>query len=180
MARRVLVVGATGALRPAVLGLADAGEHVYALARDESRLEALAAQCAGRISPVPVDYQDQSALTKQLHLATRDGRFDAAVLYCPTAPPDAMRQFAAAVDGRVVVLATSEVARPRDRDEFALAAEGAVPNPRLVLGWANDPDGARWHTPEEISAAALDVLASGREQLLGTVRPWHERPDRTR
>ena len=50
---------------------------------------------------------------------------------------------------------------------------GAGATKRLVLGWR----GARWHTPAEVSAAALALaLGAGHEATLGAVRPWAARP----
>ena len=77
----------------------------------------------------------------------------------------------------MVCLLTSAAARPVRDEPFDLASvevpEGCR---RLVLGWAEDEGAARWHSPEEISAAALDVLFTGHGRVLGVVRPWDRRP----
>ncbi|MFE2374697.1 hypothetical protein [Streptomyces sp. NPDC059398] len=48
----------------------------------------------------------------------------------------------------------------------------------LVLGWRAEEGGTRWHTPEEISAAALELLdaPAPAAAVLGRVRPWAGRP----
>jgi hypothetical protein len=51
---------------------------------------------------------------------------------------------------------------------------------RLLLGWthAGEDGAARWHTPAEISRAALAArgAADGSERILGVLRPWGDRP----
>ncbi|NED87837.1 hypothetical protein G3I76_48120, partial [Streptomyces sp. SID11233] len=49
---------------------------------------------------------------------------------------------------------------------------------RLVLGWHSASGVTRWHTPEDISAAALALLdaPAPADAVLGEVRPWSARP----
>ena len=145
----VLVVGATRILRPVAIALAAAGDDVLGVARTRRDLDALAAEYPG-ITGVPVDWSDRDRLAAAL--AGR--RIRRAVLYCPGAPDATLRLIARTVTGAVVHVLPSAAATP-----------GAAPvatRPRwrhLQLGWTGDPP--RWHTPEEISAAALDVLRTG-------------------
>lgn len=165
-----LVVGATGVLRPAVLDLVGGGTEVIGLARDRGRLAALATACGPGFRPLAVDYTDDAALAGALAEVPAPG-FSAALLYCPGAPATAVRLLAERVSGRVVCLLTSSWARPgRRRPAYGVSCV------ELLLGWAREAAGTRWHTPAEISRAALDVLASGRPGTLGTVRPWRDRP----
>ena len=50
----------------------------------------------------------------------------------------------------------------------------------LLLGWALEDGVARWHTPEEISGGALQLLPVPglAEAVLGTLEPWSDRPAR--
>jgi hypothetical protein len=174
----VVVAGATGALRPAVRALVDQDRTVYALARPGPGLTALQAELCGAVRAIAVDYLDVTALRAALAEHLPAGA-QGALLYCPGAPLEAVQLLAATAD-RPVVLSTSAAADP------ALVGD-AVPDParlpgpsgavRLLLGWAQGPDGTScWHTPEEISAAALTSLGDGRSQTLGVVRPWTQRP----
>ena len=174
MTRRILVVGATGALRPAALTLASSWATVVAWALRQESLDALVADARGPVEPVAVDYSD--AATTAATVAEL-GPFDAALLYCPSASQEAVAFFVRSVDGPVVCLLMSAVAAPVSDEPFDLASV-AVPDGcrRLVLGWVEAAAGPRWHTPEEISAAALEVLFTGQERLLGVVRPWSDRP----
>ena len=174
MARRILVVGATGVLRPAALALASSWATVVAWALHPESLAGLVSAARAPVETLAVDYSDGDAVTKTL---SAHGPFDAALLYCPTACADVVTAFADAVKGPVVCLLTSAAAQPVHDAPFELASVD-VPQGcrRLLLGWAEDDGVTRWHTPEEISAAALDVLFTGHERLLGVVRPWDRRP----
>ena len=152
----VLVAGATGALRPAALRLAGGGLIVTGLARQVD---------LPGVTALETDWTDPAAVRDAL--AGRS--FDAALLYCPTAAADSVAAMVGATTGRVVRLLTSAVAAP-PFDLADLPPDRAV---RLVLGWAPGP---RWHTPEEVSRAALDVLRDGADTVLGAIRPWADRP----
>jgi hypothetical protein len=137
---------------------------VYALARGAAALPA-----HPELVPVVADLTDLAPVRRALAGAPR---LHAAVVYAPFADPAVPALLAGAVDGRLVELFTSRWADP----QLGAAELPSVGIP-LLLGWATDPSGrTRWHTAAEISAAALDVLASGQPAQLGAVRPWHERP----
>ena len=74
----------------------------------------------------------------------------------------------AATAGRCVLVRPSAAADPH-------TGAGIVPADTLQLGWTEDAP-HRWHTPDEVSIAALAVLADGEPRTLGTVRPWSDRP----
>lgn len=163
----VLVVGASGILAPAAaqLAAADGGAPVTGV---------------GRVRPMPsgveaiaVDARDAEALRRALG-ARRWGR---AVVYAPAVTDASLPVLRAAVDGPVVLVRTSAVAAPSPDAPEAPAPE---PGPwTLQLGWATGAGGAggaRWHSPEEISEAALAVLRDGAGRTLGAVRPWADRP----
>ncbi|MEU9635839.1 hypothetical protein AB0D80_15910 [Streptomyces tendae] len=194
----LLVAGATGALRPAVLAATARGDTVTALARTAGPLGELEHRTGGRARPLPRDYE-APGLPEALAGAARESPFTGTLLYCPLATPATVRALTAAVEpGRpVVLLLTSAHAAPDGEvgggavgargDGAALAwtparlpaAARPVPGCRLlVLGWRTEPEGPRWHTPEEISEAALRVLDAdpARDAVLGRVRPWSSRP----
>uniref|UniRef100_A0AAU2VKA4 Uncharacterized protein n=1 Tax=Streptomyces sp. NBC_00008 TaxID=2903610 RepID=A0AAU2VKA4_9ACTN len=190
-AGHVLVVGATRILRPAVTALAARGCAVTAVARSEDGLRRLVAETPGRVGPLVADVTTPG-FGDVLHRATERSGLTGAVVYAPSGTPAAIEALTRdlVVSGPVVLLLTSEWAAPE-----AFAGQAGQPAPwtpdslpasscpardrrRLVLGWHRDAGGARWHTPQEISAAALDLLDAPAEQdsVLGTVRPWEERP----
>ncbi len=146
------------------------GDIVFALARDTARLGQLVAASDGHVIPVPVDYRDSEFLGRALGAIEP---LDQALIYAPTAPPTFVNDVSAHVSGIVVHVYTSGAVRP-----------GAHPpadhgrDLRLLLGWTHTPVGtSRWHTAEEISSAALQVLRNRRGQTLGYIRPWIDRPD---
>ncbi|MFG3101398.1 hypothetical protein ACGFZL_12875 [Streptomyces sp. NPDC048182] len=188
----LLVVGATGALLPAVHAVTDRGDRVTALARTATTLADLERRTDGRARPFPRDV-GAPGLEAALASAARDVPFTGALLYCPFAGPPAVRTLVRAVPpGRPVVLVlTSAHAAPVGREsatgpwhpaELPPEARPAPDCRLLVLGWHEEGDGAgtgaRWHTPEEISTAALDLWDAGRarDAVLGTLRPWGARP----
>ncbi|MFF7331854.1 hypothetical protein [Streptomyces sp. NPDC008150] len=188
----VLVVGATRILRPAVRTLAARGARVTAVARDAAALDVLAREHEGRVRPLAADVTTADLGARLRRAAGPDG-FSGAVVYAPTAPArtvvDVLRPLLPR--GPLVLLLTSEWAAPAPHGHARPAgptawtpdllppALRARPACRpLVLGWRRRTDGARWHTPEEISAAALELLDTdaGTSAVLGTVRPWADRP----
>lgn len=154
---RVLVVGATGILAPAAAALAARGDEVTGVARS-------AAGMPDGVQALTVDARAADAFGT--------GRWQAALVYAPAVSDGSLEALRRVVDGRVVVVRVSAAADPA-RGEFALEPEV------LQLGWAVDegaPSSTRWHTPDEVSRAALAVLADGRGRVLGAVRPWPSRP----
>jgi hypothetical protein len=149
---RVLVIGATGILGPGAASLAARGETVVAVSRH------------GADGSIAVDARDASALAAAL-----DGvAWSDAVVYGPALSEDSLAWVRASTPGRCVLVRTSAAADP---------AHGilVVPHDTLQLGWtAAEP--IRWHTPGEVSDAALEVLGDGAARTLGTVRPWTDRP----
>jgi hypothetical protein len=169
-----LVVGGTGILRPAAQTLAQRGWRVTVLARGATD------EPPGWFAAA-VDVMDTPALGAALDDAiSARGPFDLALVYAPTAPATSMQAIAGHVKGRLIYVLTSEWGAP-DADRAARdawAPDGAGhPTQRVTLGWTYGAEGARWHTPEEVSSATLDALESdASETTLGTLRPWTDRP----
>lgn len=161
---RVLVVGATGILRPAAVALAASGVTVLAVARTRQDLERLA-QAAPGVVPVVADCLRPEEVVAAL--ATTGPRPLSGLCYCPAADAAGRRALAALVDGPLLQLLPSAWAEP---DAAAPDAGGPV----LQLGWTGVPP--RWHTPDEVSTAALEAWREGRDAVLGRVRPWADRP----
>jgi hypothetical protein len=154
-----LVIGATGILRPAAAELVARGGHVVGVSRTGGEV--------GGVVSVAVDATDAAALAAAL----ADLRWDDALVYAPAVSVASLSHVRARTPRRTVLVRTSGAADP---------AHGVliVPRDTLQLGWteAATDEGARWHTPDEVSRAALEVLASGEAATLGTVRPWSDRP----
>jgi hypothetical protein len=179
-------VGGTGVLRPAVAGLCARNIDVTAVSRSDDRLSALAEEAASRghsayVHGVRADYTVPDQFKAALEQAAGDdGLFKAAMVYAPDAPEASLEAVAAVVCGRLLLILTSRYAAPdrRGRVKYPLRRHGPIPTVRyLLLGWHVGEVGPRWHTPEEISEAALDALCGSRDAQLGVVRPWGHRPD---
>jgi nucleoside-diphosphate-sugar epimerase len=188
----ILVVGATGILRPAVLTLIEREEPVIAVARSRASLAALA-EHSDLVTVVSVDATDPGRLDAALASLPP---CDAAIVYAPaiggratvtgrsgtvdspvSGAGDSLDVLRHRVDGRVVLLLTSAAAHP-GRDHFEVDDLGPWTERlvRLVLGWHGAGVDARWHGPDEVSRAALQALDDGIERVVGRVRPWRDRP----
>lgn len=150
--------------------LAKRGWTVAALARSGADLAALAEQCDGAVQPVAVDYADVERLRSAL-----PGQFDAALVYAPQASAAVSALLRSAVSGPLIELVTSAAAEPAADEPFDFAALAGDARDRwtVLLGWRAD---RTWHSPAEISAAALRALDERRNVVLGLVRPWSDRP----
>lgn len=152
MARTVLVIGSTGILGPAAAAFGARGDGVIGVSRH------------GAGGSIAVDAADARALADAL-----DGRdWDDALVYRPAVSDASLGFVRAATPGRCVQVRTTAAADP------ALGIL-VIPRDTLQLGWTADPEHP-WHTPAEVSCAALEVLADGQPRTLGAVRPWSDRP----
>ncbi|WP_435748944.1 hypothetical protein [Microbacterium sp. PMB16] len=154
----ILVVGASGILAPAASALVERGAEVTGISRRR--------HSPAGVNGLHVDAHDLPALDAALGAA----RWTAAIVYEPAVTALSLPRIQAAIDGHVVLVRTSAAADPANDDEPA-PASGV-----LLLGWVDDGASTRWHTPREVSDAALEVLADGEPRILGTVRPWEHRP----
>jgi hypothetical protein len=149
---RILVIGSTGILAPAANALSDAGHDVLGVSR------------SGGDGARAADARDADALAAAL-----DGEsWDEALVYEPAMSDGSLAFVRAATAERCVTVRTTAAADP------ALGIL-VVPRDTLQLGWTAD-EPHRWHTPDEVSEAALEVLADGQARTLGLVRPWSDRP----
>ncbi len=179
----VLVVGATGILRPAVGTLLARGVCVLAVARDGDRLMRLADSTHGRpdqLLTLAYDAADASfPVAVEASLTAAGLRLDTAVTYSPASRREVLDELAATAPGGLVEILTSNVAAPRGSDRSWQLADLPPGSPRwrrLVLGWHRQVCGSRWHTPDEVSSAALHALDSAGDHLLGVVSPWEDGP----
>ncbi|WP_346156312.1 hypothetical protein [Nonomuraea recticatena] len=182
MPPHVLVIGGTGILAPAVGTLARRGTVVSVVSRSAARVAALrdglATAGGARVNGVIADVTDPPALAAALDEAAGTcGPIGLALVYQPFAPAEAWDTLVPRVGELLVTVLVSNY-----------AAEDAPPPPlreghherllvrHLLLGWHRDVNGVRWHTPEEVSTAAVGVADRRASTVLGAVRPWTERP----
>ncbi|MRX44768.1 Rossmann-fold NAD(P)-binding domain-containing protein [Agromyces kandeliae] len=152
----VLIVGASGILAPAAAELAARGHRVTGIA--------MRRDVPASVAALRVDVRDAHALG----VALGSRRWGSAIVYEPATTSESRVLLEAAVDGNLVLVRTSAAADPAN-------GEFRPPKGTLQLGWIAGPP-PRWHDAEEVSSAALEVLADGRSRVLGVIRPWEERP----
>jgi hypothetical protein len=103
------------------------------------------------------------------------GSVSTVIAYAPAVVPHGWPLLGGLTE-RVMVVATSSWARPGAPAPPWAGMPGVVV---VQLGWAQGAQGSRWHTPQEVSAAVMDELATPwmpRTVVLGSVRPWSARP----
>ncbi|MEW6046902.1 MAG: short-chain dehydrogenase [Bacillota bacterium] len=183
------MVGGTGMLRDASLGLAERGYIVSVVARRQTRLEALmraAAGLTGFIHPIALDYRDTEALTASLTAArSRFGPIALAVVWIHGTAPAAPLAVARLVGsperpGRyfhVLGSASADPARPNPERVASFGALDNIQYREVILGFVLEGHGSRWLTDAEISAGVMAALDADQPRyIVGTVRPWHLRP----
>jgi hypothetical protein len=188
----IVVVGATGILAPACASLAARGESVLAVARTARDLDRLQEESTPRSGELATLAADATAVgfVEQLSGYSLTG----GLVYAPAMSPEATQWLVARLGRRLVEVVTSSYADPASRsygerwDADRLRPAGHT---RVVLGWALGEapvagDGevatnpttplSRWHSAAEVSAAAVEALATESDRVLGVVAPWETRP----
>jgi GrpB-like predicted nucleotidyltransferase (UPF0157 family) len=184
-----VVVGGTGMLRAATLGLAAEGRRVSVVARNARRLAALAddaARAGGRVRPVCVDWRDSEALAFGLREATLElGPPALAVVWAHSDAPDAplVAAEACGFGGRrvdfvhVLGSASADPSRTDDARAARFAALPKIARREAVLGFVVERGRSRWLTDAEISAGVLAAVRSRAPRtVVGVVEPWDARP----
>ena len=173
----MLIVGATGVLLPAVHTYLGRGATVVAVARNRARLTGLALAGGERLLPVSLDVFEPAAVDGALASAPlRDG-VDAAVLYVAGTDDDAENEAVArlsqVVRGATLRILTSRWQPPPTAEPSSGRWPRVADRWHLLLGHSSVPgaDGGFWHTPQQISAAAVAALAGGRDAVLGRSSP---------
>jgi hypothetical protein len=192
--QRVLLVGGTGILAPALRALIADGTPTVVVGRDGERVEAAAGGSLGPlVQPCIVDVTDARAWAAAVEGVAAAGGVTDAVAYMPFAGADAWTALAGVVGRTLVPVLPSGAADPGGASiPVPAAARSAASVHVLLLGWHGRGRGrTRWHTPEEVSAAALRALAGSGQRVaaaelgvtgvdavytLGSLRPWSDRP----
>jgi hypothetical protein len=178
----VLVVGGTGMLRAATLGLALRAEYVSVVARGEARLAELAEEAArlpGVVMPWSADYRNDPSLATTVTSAQEAfGPVDTVVAWIHADAGNAPVLVARLVgaNGRpfrwfdVVGSGDGDSRSRADARRDDLAAVTKLTYHRVVLGRVREDDGFRWLTHEEISRGVLDAIDAARpESIVGEI-----------
>ena len=155
--------------------LTQISETVSVLARDESRVRAI----APGIHPIICDYRDEKSLAQALKTITPD----LAITWIHRRRPEVRRMVAEriAADGRLIQVMGSVHADPAHPERLAEMARVTLGLPVLyqavILGFVVAPNGSRWLTDDEISAGVFAAVESRADlSIVGTVDPWAARP----
>lgn len=188
---RALVVGGTRILAPAVQRLSRHGWQVDVVTRNRG----WSPRPGTAATAVVTDATDASRWGGALTSSAPSSGWDLAIAYMPFAPASSWTVVADHVRGPLVAVLTSRVANPVS-DGSGLPHLGGPASIRvLLLGWHREDDVSSWHSPEQISRAAVNVAlgepptasVATRGPLfeavpdvpgtvLGHIRPWSDRP----
>lgn len=184
-----IVVGGTGMLRAATLGIAGRGFAVSVVARSARRLSALVEEAASRggvVWPVCVDYRFADAFAYGLEAAVRTaGPPSLAVVWAHAVAPDAPLAVAQAIDDagapadfyHVLGSAVADPSAPNDERVRAFREFPRIAYHEVILGFVRQARASRWLTEAEISAGVLQAVDTGALQtVVGVVEPWEARP----
>jgi hypothetical protein len=178
----VLVVGGTGMLRAATLGLAIRAEYVSVLARGEDRLAEMAEageHLPGTVMPWAADYRNDPSLATTVTSAQEAfGPVDTVVAWIHADAQNAPVLLARLVGANGRAFRWFDVVGSGDPDSRTradvrreeLTAVRKLIYHRVVLGRMPEGDGARWLTHAEIARGVLDAIdAAEPEALVGEI-----------
>ncbi|MEO1550738.1 MAG: SDR family NAD(P)-dependent oxidoreductase [Pseudomonadota bacterium] len=156
------VTGASGGIgRALVLRLANKGWTVYATARSEDDLNALAAEADGTIVPAPGDVTDPQAMADIVARITSDGPLALAVLNAGVYTPMRALNFEAATAKKMFDVNLTGVANGLDPVLKAMIAQGTghVALTASVAGFRGLPDSAAYSATKAGLIAMAEALA---------------------
>lgn len=184
-----LVIGGTGMLRYACLGLARRGYSLALVARDQAKLEELAGEChaqgrGGAPRIFVADHRSGPALDKAIRDALPGSAgFDLALCWMGSmlrGPLDLVAQrIGDKAHPPVFYHLVGSVAEDPSTPAFSredLAAHGLIYR-RIIMGYIVEDGRARWLSDDETCMGVLDAI--DREQgefVIGSVSPWDKHP----
>jgi NAD(P)-dependent dehydrogenase (short-subunit alcohol dehydrogenase family) len=173
--RHALVVGGSGMLAECCRKLLQISEQVSVLARDETRIRAIAPD----VHPIVCDYRDDKSLVEALAPMTPD----LAITWIHRRRPEVRRAVAERIvaGGRLIQVLGSVHADPAQPERLAEMARVAAGLPILyqavILGFALTANGSRWLTNDEISGGVFAAVKTEAPLcVVGTIAPWGARP----
>lgn len=176
-----LIIGGSGMLAGLAKTLANEGRTVSVLARNNRRLDQLAALAPG-IQPLPCDYHNSAALHQAVSDATTThGAIERTVCWIHDSAPEALGIVAPFTTGtflHVFGSAAADPANPAILDSWRARFDGMpLIYKQVVLGFVRTGASSRWLNHDEISDGVLKAL-NGKDlrTIVGAVTPWSDRP----
>lgn len=171
-----VVVGGSGMLAELSRNLLDISEQVTVMARNESRVRAIAPD----IEPLICDYTDEPAFNAALSSLKKP---DLIIAWLHGMLSSQRRALARCLrpKGRFVQVlgsAHGDPSRPDRLEAMRAAVDGLdVAYQAVVLGFVVEGKTSRWLTDREISQGVFSAVQSGASlSVVGTVSPWEARP----
>ena len=189
-----LLVGGTRMLAGVALHLARGGHVVSVIARDPTKLAALAAEAAGlpgRVNPLALDYGDDERLRHAIMQAIAEyGPLVLAVTWIRPEAPRALDIVAACADSgggegaparcrffRILGSAAADPALRRSGRGARYRAREGLAYREIILGFRIEGGRSRWNSNTEIAAGVIEAIERDLpEYVVGVVRPWEMNP----
>jgi hypothetical protein len=180
-----LVIGGSGMLSEASLGLTRSFRTVSVVARTSSRLFELQ-NTNSRIVPIAVDYRSTDKLLTEIrHSVTAHGEIGLVVCWVHDIAPRVPRLVAEVLNGYDIALEFYHILGSSHSRPTAANVElknsfrdlSNINYNQIILGFVLQNESSRWLTNQEISSGVLRSIESGiANSVVGTVEPWDRRP----
>ena len=168
-----LVVGGTGMLKAVVLDLAKQGYRVSVVARHDETLKVLveeAAEYAGVIDPIALDWHNLGELTTALEQSVRDhGPFSLAVVWIHSTAPEAPIAVAQLIQGDFFHVRSSSVGDPNYKDPVDVKKISELTNISyhdIILGSISHGHERRWLSNDEISSGVIEAIKAKQKRFI--------------
>lgn len=185
----ILITGGTGMLKDAALFFAKHSFTVSVIGRNQLRLDELINQKTetGFINPIKVDYKNYEMLEEKIISAVDShGIIDTSIHWIHSKAPEAPYVIAGILNKQNIKskfyhILGCEFANPHLKGAEVESSFERFENliyRKIILGFVNENNSARWLTNYEISNGVIDAVSSERNLfIVGAVSPWSLRPE---
>lgn len=180
--RRLVVVGGTGMLRPAVHTLVERGTVVYGVARRPGRGSPSRPGAATYI-PVVGDWTEPGIFVDAIlgHVRSRPpaAPVDGALIWVHSPHRQAVLaelERVLAHDATVIQVWGSATQDPREVRDLESSSHRSWTMRHVYLGYRPGPPTRRWLTDDEVSRAALLAWDDDDDVIAGQLEPWEQHP----
>jgi 1-aminocyclopropane-1-carboxylate deaminase/D-cysteine desulfhydrase-like pyridoxal-dependent ACC family enzyme len=181
---RILIIGGTGMLQPAIAHCVEQDYDVTLVARDRKNLTTIAAAYPEhKIHIIAQDYHANAPFIAALQEAIKEqGAFDQVICWMHSSGKEsliALLQLLAQHNQQTIFYHVKGSAsyNPENVQQLDKNLTDALDYREVILGFKIERGFSRWLTNAEISAGTIDAFATGRKRtVIGVTEPWAARP----
>ncbi|MEA0553016.1 short-chain dehydrogenase [Lysinibacillus irui] len=179
-----LVIGGTGMLANTSLWLVNNGYHVSVIGRNADRMERLLnkANNSSMITPLLVDYRDESLLLKKIReTMQQNGPIELVIAWIHSYADSTLERIASEISqwqgGSWKLFHVLGSRANLTEVKGQIDKLDALQYHQVQLGFKIEDSHSRWLTNEEISQGVIDSIQHDRLlHTVGTMEPWEKRP----